>query len=555
MISVGLELTDIDLKSIIEDLTGQRFNRENKILSPFCNEKTPSFAIYFDSNNNKYKYKDFSTGKNGDCIDFIREFKGLSYNEAREYLNLSIEKTPEEKQIEEIESYIKWEQSKFRQEQQLLGIFPFANDKNETVYFKAKFKDKDGKKTLSYYHIENDKVINKRGSDEIPYNLFNVIEAKKNNKVIIITEGERDANMLNSMLKYNDYVATSVKGCKDISVLEESKIYVCGDSGYAGNKYKQHIYSRLFNQAKEYKIINLPGIEDMLDNSDVIDWLEAGHTKQDLLNAFKRSLDLKNEFELQQDWNGIYKTKDGKKIYLTDFRILSASNIKFVDENKEGVKLVLKSDLGTTIERYAEITVFDDIRSFRNFLGSFDLSFKGRSANDLTDLKKWIRKYFALNDEKIHTGTRFVNKDNEISLVTNDGYLKNGVVDTHVKADGGAKVNILNVGAISKEELQELKKHIFNFASLEKSYSIIGTIVNDLAVAQTIKLGIKLHHLLIVGESGSGKSTILENVIASILNYPKDDMKALGKITDFAFTKILSEGNYPALLRNINQAR
>ena len=43
------EINDIDLKSLIESLTGEKFNRENKIYSPFKKEKTPSFCIYFDS--------------------------------------------------------------------------------------------------------------------------------------------------------------------------------------------------------------------------------------------------------------------------------------------------------------------------------------------------------------------------------------------------------------------------------------------------------------------------------------------------------------------------
>lgn len=549
-----MEIRDIDLKELIVRETGRKFNRKNKILSPFSNEKTASFAVYFDSNNNKEKFKDFSTGKNGDCIDFIMELKGMSYDEARKYLGIDIEKTPAEILGEKIKNRIDWELTRHRKGQKLLGIFPFVGDKNEIMYFKAKFKNEDGKKALSYYHIENDEVINKRGTDEIPYNLYNVIKGIEAGKTIIITEGEADSNKLNSVLRNNSYVATSVKGCKDLSVLEGAKIYVCGDTGKAGEEYKQYIRNKLFNQAEEFKLINLPGIEELEDNSDVSDWLEAGHTKKDLLNAFRRSLDLKSKYELQQDFNGIYKTKEGEKRYLTDFKIIRASNIKFVDESSEGVKLVLESSLGSVIERTAGITVFDDLKSFKNFLHSFDLTFKGVSS-DINTLKTWIRKYFALKDEIVHTGTRFVVDNNEISLVTNNGALKNDVMDTHVNADGGAKVNILDVESITKEELQELREYLFNFAALEKSYSIIGTIVNNLVVAQAMKLNVKLHHLLIVGESGSGKSTILENVIAPILNYPKDDMKSIGEITRFAFIKNLSEGNYPILFEEHKPSR
>ncbi|MDF2885462.1 MAG: primase, partial [Clostridiaceae bacterium] len=188
-----------------------------------------------------------------------------------------------------------------------------------------------------------------------------------------------------------------IKGCKNISPLEDAKIYVCGDTGEAGEKYKQHIYNKLFNQAEEFKIINLPGIENLKDNSDVTDWLEAGHTKKDLLNVFKGSLDLKNKYELQQDWKGVYKTSfkndEEKKIYLTNFNIVKAITIDYVDKGIQGIKLICKSDAGKTFEKMKEVSIFDDVKSFRNFLGAMDLSYKG-DLNDLIVLKEWINKYF-----------------------------------------------------------------------------------------------------------------------------------------------------------------
>ena len=51
-----MEINEIDLKEFIEKETGQFFNKQLKIKSPFTNEKTPSFSIYFDKNNNKWKF-------------------------------------------------------------------------------------------------------------------------------------------------------------------------------------------------------------------------------------------------------------------------------------------------------------------------------------------------------------------------------------------------------------------------------------------------------------------------------------------------------------------
>ncbi|WP_041711642.1 CHC2 zinc finger domain-containing protein [Clostridium pasteurianum] len=549
-----MEIQDIDLKELIERETGEHFNRQGYIRCPFHNEKTPSLSVKFFPDANKEKFKCFGCDEVGDAIDFITKLKNFNYVEAREYLGLTVEKSIQEQQVEKIKGYIDWQISKGLKKGKLVGLFEYVNDKNEIMYFKAKFKNEDGEKSLSYYHIENDKVINKRKGEEFIYNYYSVLEGIKDGKIVIICEGEKDANKLNSTLKKDKYVATSIKGCKDLSALEGAKIYVCSDTGEAGEKYKWHIYNELFACAKAFKFINLPGIKNLGDNKDVTDWLDAGHDKFDLLKAFGRSLDLKNKYELQQDREGIYKIvrkvkKDDfeeSRINITNFRLIKATRISFEDEEQEGVKLILKSPTGNVIEKIGPSTVFDDLKSYRNFLGTIDLSFSGNMDN-LVELKSWINNYFALEVEEIHQGVKFKEKNEELLFITNDGAIgKNGTTET-IKADKRNNADVIGIEPISAEELKKLKNHILKFATPEKTISIIGTIINDLAIYQNQKMKEKLHHLLIVGESGSGKSTILENVIAPILNYPKRDIKSIGLITPFALIKGLSDGNYPML--------
>ena len=59
-----------------EKLTGQ----DVKIKSMFnSKERTPSMCIYSDKST-VYKYKDFSTGKGGSAIDFVKDFTSLSFH-------------------------------------------------------------------------------------------------------------------------------------------------------------------------------------------------------------------------------------------------------------------------------------------------------------------------------------------------------------------------------------------------------------------------------------------------------------------------------------------
>lgn len=547
-----MELQDIDLRDLIENQTGEKFNRQGYIRCPFHGEKTPSLSVKFNSDKNKWKFKCFGCDESGDAIDFISKTRGIDFIEAKKYLGLSVEKTQIELLEDKVKSYIDWELGKFRAEQELICIFTFVDSIGKPLYYKAKFMKPDGTKCLAYYHIENDKVVSGRGTDEVPYNLYNTLNGISNDLIIVITEGEKDANTINSLFKKDGYVATSVKSCKDIEVLANANIYVCGDTGQAGEKYKWEVHKKLFRFSKTFKFINLPGIKMLGENKDITDWIEAGNTKQDLLNAFKRSLDLKSRYELQQDSNGVYKmvynkkTEEYEKQYMTNFKLLEATRINFTDEDEEGIKLILKSNTGSKFEKVGPSTVFDDVRSFKNFLGTIDLAFIGK-IEALTELKIWINKYFALEVEEIHQGVKFAERNGELLLITNEGALSSGKINYNIKSDGSNNIAALETELITREELMLIKRHLFKFATPEKTISIVGSIINNLSVFQNQALKQKLHHLLIVGESGCGKSTILENVIAPILNYPKKDIKSIGLITSFALIKCASEGNYSML--------
>lgn len=547
-----MELQDINLMDLIESETGSRFNRDGYICCPFHADKTPSLSVKFFPDANKQRFKCWGCNEQGDAIDFISKLNNKSYIEAREYLGLEVTKSNDESLEDKVKDYIEWQLQNNKRGCKLLGLFKFVDINNKAIYWKAKFRKPDGKKETPYYHIEGDKVINNRGSDEVPYNLYNTLRGIEENKVIVFVEGEKDANMINNTFKNKNFVATSIKGCKDLSVIntENMKVYVLGDTGEAGEKYKYKIKEEFFKNSIEYKEINLPGLKSLGDNKDVTDWLESGHSKKDLLNAFSRSLDLKNKFELQQDSIGIYKTKinsddeaGDKKIYITDFRILEASRLKYVEEDVEGIRLKLLSSTGEIIERLGVSTVFDDVRAFRKFLGTMDLTFNGK-LDALTLLKMWVNKYWAIEIDEIHNGNKFIKKDDKFLFVTNQGALDQfGNINTSIKSKEKL-IELEGLEDISTDELIEVKNNLFKFTNAEKTTCIIGTIFNNLLVAHNAEINGRLHHLLIIGESGSGKTTITENTILPILNYPTNSKNAIGLTKEFPLIANLSRGNY-----------
>lgn len=545
-------IEEIDLKQLIENETGERFNRAGKIKSPFNpSDDTPSFSVYFNSNLGKWKFKDFSTGKEGDSIDFLMAYKNIDYNQAREYLGMEVIKTPIEEYKDKIQDFI----LNNNPYSNILGIFVFVDRNNNPIYAKVKFMNKDSKKSTPYFYIDKGQVLKGRGHEEVPYNLYNVIKAVENDKRVIIVEGEKDSNTLNSLLRSYGYVSTSLKGCKDLSYLEkeEAKIFIIGDTGEAGQKYINKIKYELKPTVKELRIVRLPGIKQLGDNKDVTDWLEAGHTKEELLIAFKRSLDVKSLHELQQDAEGIYmpyvKEIDGekevRKCRYTDFTIEDAYRLKMVDEDREGIKVIFKNvKSGKIYERVGDVKVFNDIRSFRNFLGTMDLNFTQDKTSQVVKLGKWINDYWAIDNQEIYGGVQFKPIGENLSLITPQGAIASKGTNTDFRTNDSIKLGVLEHNPITKEEMQELYKHLFKFTNREKSLTIIGTIINNLCVYQCEELGISLHHLLVVGSAGSGKSHILKKVIAPILNLNESEINDIGNTSKFAFDKSLSTGNY-----------
>src|ERR1700735_3313096 len=80
-------LDELRARLPVSEVVGRRVKlkkagREWKGLSPFQQEKSPSFTV----NDQKGFYHDFSSGKHGDIIGFLLETEGVGFTEAVERL-------------------------------------------------------------------------------------------------------------------------------------------------------------------------------------------------------------------------------------------------------------------------------------------------------------------------------------------------------------------------------------------------------------------------------------------------------------------------------------
>ncbi len=139
------------IEEVIGDFMQLKKSGSNyKGLSPFSNEKTPSFMV----SPAKQIFKDFSSGKGGNVITFLKEHETMSYPEALRYLagKYNIELEEEEMSEEKKEEHDRRES--------LYVVTSFAEN-----YFSEQLRNSDEGRSvgLSYFHDRglSDEVIDK----------------------------------------------------------------------------------------------------------------------------------------------------------------------------------------------------------------------------------------------------------------------------------------------------------------------------------------------------------------------------------------------------------
>lgn len=127
-----------DIVDVISDfVTLKKSGANYKGLSPFSNEKTPSFMV----SPAKGIFKDFSSGKGGNVVGFLMEHEKLSYPEALRYLANRYNIAVEEKELtaEEIQQK--------NERESLLAVTEFAGK-----YFASQLHSEEGQAIgLSYF--------------------------------------------------------------------------------------------------------------------------------------------------------------------------------------------------------------------------------------------------------------------------------------------------------------------------------------------------------------------------------------------------------------------
>ena len=432
----------------------------------------------------------------------------------------------------------------------------YEDDQGKLVLCKIKYRNSKGEKKFVQRAIVDNKIMSTKDKnpvecDKILYNLSGIKRAIEKKQYVYLVEGEKDADTL---MKLGLCATTSSTGAgswyKEYNaLLSGAKVVLIRDFDDAGYNHVQVVKANLKSHVEMLRIINwLPGIDALnIKGADVTDWINAGHTKKELVDIAYNSLDILNLFDMQELTDfpnfGIYSFEfdDGnvKPVQVCNFLIDHVDLIDNRESEEEYFMLNMRIKNNRIIKKTGHVNVFNDVRSFRDFLGSSDLIFRGK-VNDLINLKEWVFSYKKrktlkgldvggirkIEDEWLfvtHQGSydKRMQKRNDILLQNDDHF-----------------GNLEEVEELTKEELAIVFNDLIGFAHPQVVYTVLGHIGAVLMNGKYEAKNIKLNHLAIFGESGAGKSTIAETVILPLMNF--DEKIMLSDTTPFALMNLAS---------------
>lgn len=135
---------------------------------------------------------------------------------------------------------------------------------------------------------------------KVPYRLPELLKADPD-KVVFIPEGEKHVDRLNSLgLVATCNVGGAEKWTPDLNQhLKDRKVCILPDNDLPGQRHGKKVAENLHSVARGVKILDLPGLKQ---KGDIINWLDDGHTKEELLKLAEQAEPWKQEkAELNKD--------------------------------------------------------------------------------------------------------------------------------------------------------------------------------------------------------------------------------------------------------------
>ena len=179
--------------------------------------------------------------------------------------------------------------------------YPYQDENENTLFYKVRIEPGYEGKEKSFYceHTnQNGEVVKSlKGCKRVLYRLPELKRAIADNKIIFLVEGEKDADKL---INYGLAATTSpesLKWSKEFSLtLQQADIIILYDMDKTGYERRDLLCKELFGAVKRLRVVTLPGLEYQESHGkDISDWLQEGHTTDQLMELVSQSHDFAKE--------------------------------------------------------------------------------------------------------------------------------------------------------------------------------------------------------------------------------------------------------------------
>ena len=205
----------------------------------------------------------------GDFIAAVRHFRGVSFHEALALIAADLQLQPTAS-----EESTPWKKIK---------TWSYTDPDGKSIYHVTRkerlVNGKRQKQFLQHRIVDGSKVYDIKGVTPVPLNLPEIIDQAE--RPIYIVEGETCCDALTELGR----LATTGSGGSNTKVrweefIKNRRVVLLPDNDKPGVQYANRIAKALGKAGNSIKIVRLP---DLGEGEDVVDWLEEGGTKDDLL--------------------------------------------------------------------------------------------------------------------------------------------------------------------------------------------------------------------------------------------------------------------------------
>lgn len=449
-------------------------------------------------------------------------------------------------------------ESRDQKERRVVKTYEYLDEKGQAVYriVRREWQGENGReKDFLCYSKYNEKWSSGlKGARRVLYNLPVVLTGIKDGEKIFLVEGEKCADKINALGLIGTTTCGGAAGWKPhkeeyVPSLKNAEVIIIPDNDKPGMEYAKAALKDLKEVCRSIKLLKLPGLKE---KEDIVEWVQQGGTKENLLKLCEKDGEEIEEAEEAYGWivdaDGSYcRIFDEKVVKLSNFTIKPLYYIEGGSCREYCCRVLRKN--GDEIMRNFVSDDFDDIGSFRKAIGDMRFSFIGT----LMDLQ-YIRLKIADRAMEHVNGVLFSGFhyfEKGWFFITHEGALdeKLELRDEAVLMENSMELtsDVLKMEPISQKELFTLAPALLNYNSLKITSTILGYTAGLFLKGRLEKLSIPYNHLIIEGQSGSGKSQTIRSVIMPMLCI-KDNPLNAGECTNFALNRSVSSSNFVPLV-------